>query len=717
METTNNSISNDTPVSALFGVGKAAATKYAKLGIYTLSDLIMHYPRAYENRGQIKLLAEAEWGVKTALILTVGTEPQCRAIKRGKSILKMRAFDESGSVEITYFNQEYLKDKFPLGATFRFYGKVERIGSLYKMTSPLYEQYTENIALPSLYPVYRLSEGMTQKQVAYHISTALKILINKIEDPLPENIRIDYKLCTLNFALINIHSPEDYKSLDIAKRRLIFDEFFVFALGLSQNREKMHSVKVSPCKVDSLNEVTSTLKYKLTDAQNRAVGEIRTDMAKETPMNRILVGDVGCGKTICAALAMYIAVKSGHQAALMAPTEILARQHFNDLEPLFSSLGMKSVLLIGATTAKEKKRIKSLLISENVDERIDVVIGTHALLSDGVDFLSPGLVVTDEQHRFGVLQRATLAKKSAFSHTLVMSATPIPRSLALTIYGDLDISIIDEMPKGRQRVDTFVVDESYRDRLNGFIRRLVNEGGQIYIVCPAVEEKEFEDDELELSEVSLSEVEPEKEDKPPLKAAVEYAAKLQAEMADFTVEFVHGKLKSREKEDIMQRFASGEIQILVSTTVIEVGVNVPNACLMIVENAERFGLSQLHQLRGRVGRGSRKSYCVLVSDSNSTKAKQRLNTMHTTYDGFEISRQDLALRGPGDFFGNGVDQTIRQSGGLKFRIADICNDVQLLSMAFAAAKNLISQDKELKDYPLLSQIVKAMFSYDSGTVS
>ncbi len=676
----------------------------------------MYYPRAYENRGQIKLLEEAEENKKNAFILTIGTEPQLKVIKRRKSLLRMRAFDESGSVEIAFFNQEYLKDKFPLGATFRFYGKVERMGRVFKMTSPIFELYSENIALPSWYPIYPLSEGLSQKQIATNISTALTLLQTSLVDPMPEDIRISHKLCTLNYALLNIHQPTDYKSLVVAKRRLIFDEFFIFAIGMSKNRERINTSVAYPCRVSSLDKFTSKLKYKLTDAQNRAIGEIRADMAKSTPMNRILVGDVGCGKTVCAALALYIAVRSGRQGALMAPTEILARQHYEDLEPLFAELGIKTALLIGATTAANKKKIKALLSGEKNEESIDVVIGTQALLSNGVEFSRPGLVVTDEQHRFGVYQRATLSQKGDFSHTLVMSATPIPRSLALTIYGDLDISIIDEMPKGRQRVDTFVVNESYRDRLDNFIRRLVGEGGQVYIVCPAVEEKEIEDEEIELSEFTLSDFS-ESESKPPLKAAVKYAEQLQNKMPDLSVAFVHGKLKSREKEDIMHRFAKGEIQILVSTTVIEVGVNVPNASLMIVENAERFGLSQLHQLRGRVGRGGRKSYCVLVSDNTSQKSNQRLNTMHTTYDGFEIAKQDLAQRGPGDFFKSNADLTIRQSGGLKFKIADLCEDVQLLGEAFNAAHSLIQQDSELTGYPLLSAAVDKTFSLSMGTVN
>ena len=388
------------------------------------------------------------------------------------------------------------------------------------------------------------------------------------------------------------------------------------------------------------------LPYELTGAQKRAIADIAHDMKREIPMSRILVGDVGCGKTVCAATAMLFAVQNGRQAALMAPTEILARQHYADLAPLFERLGVRCELLVGAATATEKRRIKAALASTDEKERLPIVIGTHALLSDGVEFSAPGLVVTDEQHRFGARQRAKLSEKNTHAHLLVMSATPIPRSLALVLYGDLDISRIDEMPAGRQRVDTFVVDESYRSRLLGFIRRQVAEGGQVYIVCPSIEE------DADAGEASISELlsaEGSSEQKPPMKAAVQYAKELQGELPELTVAFLHGKMKSAEKDSIMKDFGDGKTQILVSTTVIEVGVNVPNASLMIVENAERFGLSQLHQLRGRVGRGSRKSYCILVTPdlaSLGEHSRARLNTMHTTYDGYRIAEQDLRKEAP-----------------------------------------------------------------------
>ncbi|MBQ8416664.1 MAG: ATP-dependent DNA helicase RecG [Clostridia bacterium] len=433
-------------------------------------------------------------------------------------------------------------------------------------------------------------------------------------------------------------------------------------------------------------------------------------------MSRILVGYEGCGQTVCAAAAMLIAVQNGRQAALMAPTEILARQHFADLAPIFDSLGFSCKLLIGATPAAEKRAIKASLSSPEEKNRLQIVIGTHALLSDGVEFSAPGLVVTDEQHRFGARQRARLAEKSLHAHVLVMSATPIPRSLALVLYGDLDISRIDEMPPGRQRVDTFAVDESYRSRLNGFIAKQVAEGGQVYVVCPAVEESETDHSELSLFEIGESGSL--KEEKPPLKAAVDYAKTLGETFPNLSVAFVHGRMKSAEKDQVMRRFAEGEIHILVSTTVIEVGVNVPNACLMIVENAERFGLSQLHQLRGRVGRGTRKSYCILVAGGEgplSGTAKERLDVMRTTYDGYRIAEQDLAQRGPGDFLATSND-TVRQSGGLSFRLANAGEDVSLLTDAAADARELLQKDPTLTHSPLLLERIRTMFTQETGLI-
>ena len=710
-------ITHLSPVTVLSGVGKVRADAYARLGIHTLGDLLLHYPRAYENRGDVCLLSEARLDGKSAVVLTVATEPRCVRLRSHKSFLKFRAFDDSGSCEIVYFNQDYLKSQFSLGATFRFYGKVERTGKQLSMSSPIAEPYYEGAVLPPLASVYRLTEGLSAKQIAKDVSAALALLSAEREDPLPAELREKRRLCTLAFAERSIHFPLSFEALAAARRRLVYEEFFLFALGAAMSQRASKSLGAPVCADSDVTPLLHLLPYRLTGAQSRAVADIQRDMSRPVPMSRILVGDVGCGKTVCAAAAMYVAVKNGKQAALMAPTEILARQHYADLAPLFARLGISCALLIGATTASEKKKIKRALAATEEDLRLQVVIGTHALLSDGVEFAAPGLVVTDEQHRFGARQRAKLQEKNLHAHLLVMSATPIPRSLALVLYGDLDISKIDEMPPGRQRVDTFTVDDSYRERLNGFIRKQVAEGGQVYVVCPAIEEAETAADESELAELLGG---TDKEEKPPLKAAVQYAKDLQEVFPDLPIAFLHGKMKSAQKDEAMHAFANGEIKILVSTTVIEVGVNVPNACLMIVENAERFGLSQLHQLRGRVGRGTRKSYCVLVAGGTGSigeRSRARLQTMRTTYDGYAIAEQDLLQRGPGDFLATAQDGSVRQSGGLTFRLANAGEDVGLMTDATSDARALLLQDPTLASHPTLSNRIGAMFSIDQGLIS
>ncbi len=713
-------VTRQSPVTVLPGIGKTRAEYYQKMGIRSLGDLLSHYPRAYENRSNVVLLAEAAVDHKNALLLTVATEPTCVRLRSHKSFLKFRAFDESGSCEIVYFNQDYLKSQFRIGSVFRFFGKVERHGNRFSMSAPNAEPWTEFTQLPPLVPVYRMTEGITPKQIAKDVTTALELLSPTTEDPLPDFLRERRSLCTLAYAERNIHRPESMQALAAARKRLVYDEFFCFALGASITCKQEKTKGAPVCAQNDLAPLLSALPYTLTDAQQRAIREIAADMARDVPMSRILVGDVGCGKTICATAAMLIAVQSGRQAVLMAPTEILARQHYHDLFPIFSELRISCDLLVGATSTAQKQQIKTALAADSAEHRLQVIIGTHALLSDGVSFASPGLVVTDEQHRFGARQRALLSEKNENAHLLVMSATPIPRSLALVLYGDLDISRIDEMPRGRQRVDTFAVDESYRTRLNGFIRKQVSDGGQVYVVCPAVEEQEDLDDALPLSQLCAQDDVP-KEDKPPLKAAVTYAKTLQETFPDLTVAFLHGKMKSAEKDDVMHRFAEGTIQILVSTTVIEVGVNVPNACLMIVENAERFGLSQLHQLRGRVGRGTRKSYCILVSGGNGTtvgtNSRARLNVMCTTYDGYRIAEEDLAQRGPGDFLATASDRSVRQSGGLSFRLADAGEDISILTDASADARELLETDGTLSAYPALAERVRTAFTLEAGLIS
>lgn len=704
---------SDASIKVLSGIGPTRAKAYSKLGINTVLDLVYHFPRAYENRGDIKLLSECIPGNNAALELVIGTIPKKTMIRRGMTILKFTAFDESGTCEITFYNQNYLADKFPLGATFRFYGQVERVGKRYKMSTPSYEMIIDGEELKPLVPIYSLTEGISRNRIASDIESAMSVIAPELDDYLPDEIRRKYKLCTLPFALRTIHDPIDYESVARAKKRLVFDEFFTFALGMTLSNQKRKEYGAPICENNDMSELLSLFPYELTGDQRKAIEDIKCDMAKGTPMSRILVGDVGCGKTICAMAAMYIAIKSGRQAVLMAPTEILARQHYNDIAPIFEKMGFKTELLVGSLTASQKKKVRASLCEEDDTLRTQVVIGTHALISEGVEFHSAGVLVTDEQHRFGVAQRATLSKKGERAHVLVMSATPIPRSLALIMYGDLDLSKINEMPKGRQRVDTYVVDENYRPRLNAFIEKQVREGGQVYIVCPAVEEKEPED----LGEIIFAEFGVQKEELPPLKAAVQFSEELSSALPNLNIAFLHGKMKGAEKDDIMKRFALGEIDILVSTTVIEVGVNVPRATLMVVENAERFGLAQLHQLRGRVGRGNKKSYCVLVSDSHGENARERLETMKKEYDGFKIAEKDLLLRGPGDFIKGSSDPLVRQSGGLKFKLADMSEDATVLSDAYEAAREVINVSPDLSGNENLRRMVTKMFSIDAYSLN
>ncbi len=683
----------DTPVSALSGVGPARKEKLEKLGIETVRDLIYFAPRAYEKRGDIRLLAEYSTDSPSSFLLTVATEVKSNTVKRGFTVSKFRAFDDSGSVEVVFFNATYIKDIFHIGSQFRFWTKPVYNRNRLQFVNPKYEPYIEGLALADFVPVYQQTAGLSSKQIDTMIKNALNDVVSSIIDPLPENIRLKYELSTIQRALLNLHSPESDEALSSAFRRLAFDEMFYFGIGLSMASNKktnLSGIKFSPC---SLEPLTSLLPYELTAGQKSAINDIYRDTVigngkSVSPMARIIVGDVGCGKTICAIAAMYICANSKHQSALMVPTEILAHQHYEDVSELLGKLGINVALLLGSTSAKKKRRIYEGLKSGD----IDVVIGTHALLSDKIEFSDLGLIITDEQHRFGVGQRAALKERSLKAHTLVMSATPIPRTLALTMYGDLDISRITDMPKNRQKVDTYAVNESYRARINDFMRKQVALGGQCYVVCPAIEAEELDEDAViydsetraMLSYGSLN-----------LKNAVEYSEELKKTLPGISIGLLHGRIKPAEKDAIMESFARGEISVIVSTTVIEVGVNVPNASLIVIENAERFGLSQLHQLRGRVGRGKRKSYCILVSDLNTPKAKERLRIMQETSSGFEISEKDLIMRGPGDFFSSNKANNLRQSGGFDFKFATLCESTELMTYAFSAAKAVIENDPEL----------------------
>ncbi len=704
-----------TPVIQLNGIGKSRAEKLEKLGIRTLRDLIYYFPRAYENRGDVRTLGMHDTDTSHSYVLTVATEVHSVMVKKGMTISKFRAFDESGSCEVVFFNSPFVKDVFHIGSTFRFYGKTSFSKTRrLVLTAPKYEPMVDGVELNEFTPIYSLTDGISSKILEKHIKTAIDDLLPFIVDPLPEDIRIKYELPTLSFAIRNIHFPKDNDSISRASRRLAFDEMLYFAIGISitgRKRELTEGVSFKKCPMDKF---VGLLPYELTGAQKNAINDIYRDTVikrvngKTPAMARILIGDVGSGKTVCAAAAMYLSYHSGYQSAIMVPTEILAHQHYDDLSKLLGNLGMNVQLLTGSTSVSSKKMIYIGL--ENGE--IDVVVGTHALLSDKVIFKNLGLIVTDEQHRFGVAQRAVLKEKENKAHMLVMSATPIPRTLALALYGDLDISKIDELPKGRQPVDTFVVDEEYRSRLNNFINKQVAIGGQCYIVCPSIDESsEFENefilDNGLVASNSLN-----------LKSVVQFTEELKTSLPNLRIAPLYGKMKTSEKDEIISSFANGNIDILVSTTVIEVGVNVPNASLMIIENAERFGLSQLHQLRGRVGRGTRKSYCVLVSDSKFETAKERLNVMKSTNDGFEIADKDLLLRGPGDFFSSKADNNLRQSGGFEFKMASICNDGDLFNNAFSAAKDILASDPELSmaHHVLLKEEITA-FIYNTSTIS
>ena len=708
-----------TPLIELNGVGEKHSKAFKGNNLHTVEDLLYYLPRAYQNRSDVKSLNKTEfYNEYHSYELTVATEPKVALIRQGMSILKFKAFDDTGTVTITYFNQNYLRDVFHLGSSFRFWGKVTQEKHTLCLNSPSYEPIIPDKHLAPLVPVYPLFSGVNQKYLSKLIREIIASTPLMLKDYLPEDIRLENGLCTLHYALRNVHFPESEEALSKAIKRLTFDELFTFAVAINNMRAVSHKRLASTIKDTDVTPLFNILSYEPTRAQKKAIEEISLDMCPRNAnftstkaMSRIVVGDVGSGKTLCAEAAAYMTCKSGYQCALMCPTEILAFQHYKSIRKDFSRLGISCELLTGSTPKKVKKQILDGLKSG----AIQFVIGTHALIQGDVEFNHLGLAITDEQHRFGAMQRASLNQKSEGVHTLVMSATPIPRTLSLMMYGDLDISLIDEMPPGRKRVDTFVVDESYRERLNAFIRKQVENGHQVYIVCPSVEEKK--DDIDNVSDYNPFESLFNKDTDTP-KAAVDYARELKESIfPDLCVEFIHGKMKAKEKDAIMLAFSQNIINILVSTTVIEVGVNVPNATLMIIENAERFGLSQLHQLRGRVGRGEAQSYCILVSSSKGDSARERLNVIKSIYDGFSIAERDLQMRGPGDFFSS--EEGIRQSGNALFDIAKSCNDSALLTEAFSVAEKLMNSDPSLErdEHRLLKERVQKIYTEKANTIN
>ncbi len=682
-------------ISSLPGIGVKRAEAFRRLGVYTVGDLLRHFPRAYQNRGNLRLLSEGVEGESCSYLLTVGTQPRSATLKNRKTITKFRAFDESGTVEIVYFNSRFLESVFTVGETYRFWGKLNRVKSRLTMAVPLHEYCPEEPErLPPFTPVYPAAAGLTQGLISETVGLALeRIAACGLPETVPEALRREGELPDAETALRQIHRPTDRESLERARRYFATEDTYLFALALAATRQRKRIGEPPRMEAVELSPLTDRFGFPLTGAQKRSIDEIVGDMVRgEAPMSRLLSGDVGSGKTAVAAAALFLALANGYQAALMAPTEILAAQHYETLAPLLAPLGYEVKLLLGSTPAAAKRQARR----EAEEGTVDLLIGTHSLLTEDTAFARLGLVITDEQHRFGVAQRAGLGRvnrEGKTPHVLVMSATPIPRTLALILYGELSLSVLDEMPAGRQRVDTFAVDESYRARLNGFIAKQVAEGGQVYIVCPAVEpkEEELEGDLLQVLPDGRMEM---RFDRPALTSAVAYREHLATEVfPDLEIGLLHGRMKGSEKEAVMARFAKGEIPVLVSTTVIEVGVNVPNASLMIVENAERFGLAQLHQLRGRVGRGRRKAYCVLVSGGGGETAEKRLSVMKNTYDGFRIAEYDLELRGPGDYF-PGRGGTARQHGS--FGGSPLAADMPMLKRAMAEAEATLATDPALQ---------------------
>ena len=650
-------------IRTLPGIGPKKAELFAKLGIQTLGDLLLFFPRDYEDRTQLLPISSLEVDQPACFIASVVTNPQTHRIpKPGRKRLeytKVTVADHTGRLNLTFFNASYTAEKLIRGETYCFYGTLTGDYLGYAMTNPLFEPLdAAGSVTRCIMPIYPLTAGLSNKQVFTAVQAALARCA--ITETLPEDVLQAYDLCDAATALREIHLPSGAEALEAARKRLVFEEFYIFSAALATVRAKRTVFSSVPMQTSDMADFYRSLPFTLTNAQTRAINDILTDFRSGKPMSRLVQGDVGCGKTMVAAAAAYCAAKNGRQTAFMAPTEILARQHFDRLAPMFAAWKIPCILLTGSMTAAQKKNIRQKI----ADGEYALVIGTHALLTETTVFSDLGLVIADEQHRFGVAQRAALLAKGERPHLLIMSATPIPRTLALILYGDLDVSVIDELPPGRQPVETFLVDERYRARLNGFIRKQAQEGHQTFIVCPAIEEGEIES----------------------LKAAEQWAQTLKSTVfPNLRVALLHGKMKGTEKEAVMEAFAKREYDILVSTTVIEVGVDVPNATLMVVENADRFGLSQLHQLRGRIGRGDAKSYCILVSDHPSAETRARLKALCATSDGFRIAEEDLKLRGPGDFFGS------RQSGLPVFHIGNLAQDLNVLKQAQQAAAETIQR--------------------------
>ena len=664
----------NSPVSMLKGIGEQRERKLQKLGISTIEDLLTHYPREYKDRSEIVKIADLTMDEPSAFLAQVKEEGQNS--RHGRLVYtRMKVYDETGSVGVLWYNQPYMKNSLKIGEWYLFSGKLQKKYGRKEILSPEVERIGENFAGGRIIPVYPASEGISQKMLRNLMEEALSQIQGGMREELPLWLRKEYKLAERNFAIENIHFPKTEQGFYDARRRLVFEELFVLQTALFQLKNTLEDSGegIRMKKKKALQEGEDMLPFALTGAQKRVLKEIEKDMTSGKIMNRLVQGDVGSGKTAVAIITSYWAIRNGYQAAIMAPTEVLANQHFESFQRVFEAAGIKVVLLTGSLKAKEKKEA----LEQVKNGEAQMIVGTHAVIQKGVEYHNLGIAITDEQHRFGVRQRSTLTEKGENVHTLVMTATPIPRTLALILYGDLDISIIDELPPGRQKIDTSAVDSRYHQRIYTFIRKHVKEGRQAYVICPMIGESE----KLEVQNV------------------LDYTEELTKELSECRVACVHGKMKAKEKQEIMDDFAAGKIDVLVSTTVIEVGINVPNATIMLIENAERFGLAQLHQLRGRVGRGSEKSYCILVSDTKTKVAKERMKTMTESEDGFVISEKDLKLRGPGEFFG------IRQHGLPELKIADLYHDMAILKEAQSAAAELLKKDRflEAEEHQLLKE--------------
>lgn len=664
------------------GIGPKKAEKLNKLGIYTIKDLLYYFPRQFEDRSIIKKIAQLEDEEKVTVKALI-TNIESYTPKKGMTITRIDVKDDTGFAKLTFFNREYIKNTFRVGDSILAFGKVKKNGRFVELNSCELEYLSaspKNIG--KLVPVYPLSYGVTNKDIMNTVRMVFESKDIKIPEYMPEYILKKYRLCGIEYAIKNIHFPKDKESLKIALYRLIFEELLVLQLGLFMYKGGSSDEKGILFKRNQrLDEVLKSLPFSLTRAQNRALNEIIDDMCSEKVMNRLVQGDVGSGKTVVALLALAECVFNGYQGALMAPTEILAQQHYESFTETFEDIGINVELLTGSVTKKQKEGI----LQRAKDGEIDILIGTHALIEDNVEFKNIGLVITDEQHRFGVRQRGKLSSKGESPDILVMTATPIPRTLALILYGDLDISIIDELPPGRQPIETIAVEKKKRGKVyNSLVRREVDKGRQVYIVCPLVEESETLD----------------------ITSATETAEEIKRDFfPDLRVGLLHGKMKPSEKDTIMTAFKNHELDILVSTTVIEVGVNVPNSTLMIIENAERFGLAQLHQLRGRVGRGKHQSYCVLIYGSNSEVCRKRMNIMEETNDGFKISEKDLEIRGPGEFFGT------MQHGVPELKVANLFKHMKILKTVQQEARIIIGEDPTLdfKEYRGLKREIEFKF--------